>query len=192
MQKCKKSRGKILKFSTWTTKLTLNPNRSQTRSETSEQTDARVEIEVTDEDKIKTRWRTITMRTAQEFVRLKNINSSDNGGTDTAEGPNGVIATVDRHAPPLHLGTPLNLPLHDTGDTHGHCTFHLHFGSSSVIRFNEVPSMLTSLLSRNKIREHVDCLAPIVLTVAKAITIHRRVSEAETFTDVRRQIVKAP
>ena len=124
-------------------------------------------------------------------MRLKNIKSSDNGGTDTAEGPNGVISTVDRHAPPLHLGTPLNLPLHDTGDTHGHCTFHLHFGSSSVIRFNEVPSMLTSLLSRNKIREHVDCLAPIVLTVAKAITIHRRVSEAETFTDVRRQIVKA-
>ena len=102
-------------------------------------------------------------------MRLKNIKSSDNSGTDTAEGPNGATATVDRHAPPLHLETPLNLPLHHTGDTHCHCTFHLHFGSSSVIRFNEVPSMLTSLLSRNKIREHVDCLAPIVLTVAKQL-----------------------
>ena len=47
------------------------------------------------------RWKTITMINAEELVREKNTMSSDSGGkkNDTAEGPNGVTPTVNRHTP---------------------------------------------------------------------------------------------
>ena len=89
-----KPRGNILKFSIWTTKLTLIHNRSQTRLNSGEQIDARGDFLVANET---VRWRTLTMRNGGGLVQSKNTRSSDRGGTETTAGPNGV--TTHRESP---------------------------------------------------------------------------------------------
>ena len=91
VQKWKKSCDNILHFSVWTTHLIVKHNRIRTGVN-------KLKMTAEDDSKVQNDHH----EDGRGICAGKNIRSSDSGGIETIDGPNGVTPTVHRHAP-LHV-----------------------------------------------------------------------------------------
>ena len=85
-----------LEFSIWTTKLTLKHNRIQTRLNTVEQTDARVQFVGFIEHVITVSWETITTIMQRAYCKGRTSGATTAVKPKQLWGPNGVTPTVNR------------------------------------------------------------------------------------------------
>ena len=112
----------------------LETHRNQTRLKTGEQIDARVEFLVLNKHNM-------TDKMKGNSCEGRTMRSGDRGGTEPAEGPNGVTRTVNRRAPlprpktqlKRHMLTTVTRTTFKTDLRSSRC------GSLSLISFNEVP-----------------------------------------------------